>query len=259
MNKLDYICITCKHFLDRHDHIFRQHEKYLSDHFSLPHLVLDHDIDSGLAYTSHCYSPHLWERHMQCVLPFHAFNYLSIQSSVNATEVRNALVQGSETINNSVFYNSFAPRLLKPSEHSLIHKHYEALLIASSSSLSMLVIEDDALINSSSEVEHILMSLKSSDNEPLFVNLVPAPHCTGNPKPNTQLYPTSIAKSFTTGAYILSPAIAIKLVENFFPYSMPIDFHLQYLFKLLSVKGLTSSTLGINNGSQTSQMSSTIQ
>jgi len=254
-----YICITCRHFHDRHDHILRQHQAYLHEFFGLPHLLLDADIDNGLEYSCNGYSPSAWERDVGCILPFHEFNFFCFQNRFNGERLRYNLLHHDCRTEYFDLSRSMPKRPLKLAEHSLIHKHYIALCIARSRDVPTLIVEDDATISGLRQVKNILASIAIAEQEDVFINLVNAPHCWGKSFSDTNLYPVSIARTFTTGAYVVSPDTARKLVEGFFPYSLPIDFHLQRLFKILKIRGYTIGENGIENGSLISAVESTIQ
>lgn len=259
MNKKNYIVITCEHLHNRHDLVLQQHSKYLCSNFNPPHFMLRHDIKTGLCCTSKGYRPSLWSEHMNSVLPFHIFNCLCLKINEGGVRLRDQWSRGLIDCNIRNIRESMPPRFLKLAEHSLLHKHYEALILASFEHKPTLILEDDSLIMHSDLMDNVLKAVEIASHNPSYINMIGSPVVEREPKEGTELHKLTLAMSFTTGAYIVSPLVARELISEFFPYSLPIDFHLQYLFKKLKVRGYTIGSGGFTNGSLASQIKSTIQ
>lgn len=171
--------------------------------------------------------------------------------------MREKIKKGEENANVEELVKSFPTRELRLTEQSLLHKHYEALKIVATSDSPTLVIEDDALIYTDEQIDYIRKAIDVANKENVFVNLVNAPH-EKDQSTEGRLQELSIARSYTTGAYVVNPSVARDLLKIFFPYSLPIDFHYQYLFKKANIRGYSISKDGVLNGSLGKMMESTV-
>lgn len=259
MHLQDYLVITCANFFGRHRRIFHQHHQDLSSYFSIPKLVLEHDVSSGLPYASKDYIPSLWEHQIKYSLPLHLFNIsasgLPSQRCISPNFIHQYATNLSALNHPS---SCFPPRMLSLAEHSLLHKHYEALKICSHSLKPLLIIEDDAYLHPYCRLDLLIQHIENSNVTAGFTNLVAtAWHKSDSSTPYFKRF--GISRTNTTCAYVLSPEYARILLEAFFPYSLPIDFHYQHLFFKLGLPGFTVVNDFFVNGSCSGLIPSTIQ
>lgn len=258
---LNYAIATCKNFYDRHDHMLKIYRDYLSGYFGLPHLLLDHDIEDGLPFACSHYRPNLWKNHLALSFPIHAWNAYLAQPKPSygshACKSLNDVDSFGAFLNETNIANLFPVRHLSRAEHSLLHKHYDAICLASESSQPLLVLEDDIyLANQFNFIEELKAHIKNDLSIDLgFSNLLGI---------QDQLGPLEFkhlrrAVTNTTCAYIIHPELAGVLMEGFFPYSLPIDFHLQYLLTKYNASGSTVISSPFINGSNAGLLNSSIQ
>lgn len=258
MHSYDYLVITCSNFYSRHRRILYQHHQELSSYFNIPKFVLEHDISSGLPHACKDYIPSLWESQLRLSLPLHLLNVSvlgppQLDIGINYIQRYAAYLSDSKHL-----LPCFLPRILSLAEHSLLHKHYEALKLCSHSRKPLLILEDDAYVHPQARLDLLKQHIETHGASVGFINLVDA----GWYK-NTSSAPyfkrLGISRTNTTCAYVLSPEYARALLEAFFPYSLPIDFHYQYLFFKLGLPGYTVAADFFVNGSSSGLVSSTIQ
>jgi len=133
-------------------------------------------------------------------------------------------------------------RELKKGEISVLLKHYYAIsAIASQGEAYGLVAEDDIIGHEkTSSLFNELMQYLSTDCLD-YVDL--AGGCglleceVGSTFPRVEnLYLLDRPRTRTNACYIISKKLANKIANQFLPFSMPIDWHLQYLFNNLPFK-----------------------
>ena len=125
------------------------------------------------------------------------------------------------------------PRILKESEISLIYKHHTALLIASDNAEPTFILEDDALLESDTEIRLplILEEFKSSKLDYLdLAGGCDLPLQVNEKTSKTGITYLTIPRSRTTAAYLISPRAAQKLASSLFPVSLPLDWLFQATF-----------------------------
>lgn len=142
------------------------------------------------------------------------------------------------------------------SELSLLHKHYQFLKLASSQNYPSIVIEDDAWLENSNDVDHLMSKCDELDSDVGFLNLSLLNTAKQRAIPLDIIQPARIE---TTCAYCIHPQVAQYLVEKFFPFSLPIDFHLQHLFCKYNLKGIMTQKSCFLNLSNQNVIQSTIQ
>jgi len=260
MQKLDYSVTTCRRFYTRHDHIFRIHGTYLSSYFNFPRLHLEHDISAGLPFSCGLYRPSLWFDHLSVSYPIHAWNcYIGsqlrqFQMDAGTTE---EISRFSEFLALNEMEILFPMRHLKQEEHSLLHKHFFALKRAADICSPLMIIEDDIVVTKDQSSirllkNHIRYQLRGNVG---FTNLI------SNVRNGSSFsfVKRKKAVTFTTCAYVVTPEVARILVDGFFPYCLPIDFHLQYLLTKYEISGYNANNSCFGNGSTDGFCASSIQ
>jgi len=259
MESHNYLVITCANFYDRHRRIFCQHHQEFVGYFDIPMFVLEHDISSGLPHACKDYIPSLWESQIKYGLPVHLLNISALGSSPQRCVSPNFIQRYATCLSDSKEPTTcFPPRLLSLAEHSLLHKHYVALRICSHSRKPLLILEDDAYLHPQARLDLLTQHIDTLGASVGFTNLV----ATGWHKSFSSasyFKRLGISRTNTTCAYVLSPDCARVILEAFFPYSLPIDFHYQYLFFKLGLPGFTVAADFFVNGSSSGLMPSTIQ
>ena len=255
----NYVVITCSDFYERHRRIFRQHSKYLDRHFNFPHFLLQHDIADSLPHASREYQPYLWQKHLRHSLPLHVLNITTQDQNDRLCRDQLFLDRYAHILSNIQTQKLFEARPLSLAEHSLLHKHYCALHLCIENQRPLLIIEDDAYLDQDASLDKLVADAFSTTSSAGFYNLVA--NFTSTPKnANLPLFRFhSKARTNTTCAYVVFPELAIILVESFFPYSLPVDFHYQYLFFKLGLAGFSANHPIFINGSSEGLEKSSVQ
>ena len=258
MHSHDYLVITCANFYGRHRHIFCQHHQHLDSYFNIPKFILEHDISSGLPHACKNYIPSLWESQIKHSLPLHLLNIFASDATFHGCFSPDFVQRYATYLSDSNQPSFFPSRMLSLAEHSLLHKHYEALRICAHSFKPLLIIEDDAYLHPMSRIDLLIQHIENPSASVGFTNLV----ATGWYKSTSftsNFKRLGISQTNTTCAYVLSPEYARVLLKAFFPYSLPIDFHYQHLFFKLGLPGFTVANDFFINGSCSGLLASTIQ
>ena len=154
----------------------------------------------------------------------------------------------------------FPERALRHSEHSIVWRHYLSLKSYFDSEDSkdfLLVLEDDVYPGVDAHKVYGLLLRAKDHGSDTYVDLADAyipnrAHCSRT----ETIYFTRVGITRTASAYGLSRGAVGRILERFWPYSLPYDLHLQYLLWTLKVPGITSNLLisahGSKDGSHTS-------
>lgn len=248
--------VTCYKFVDRFTPFMIQYHSKLAQHFKPPKLILQCDIDDDLVFSLKYYKPTLWSEHLKCSRIIHDYNVF-INTENRLFNSREKILKYLTFIEENKRTNFYNARRLSSSEHSLLHKHYHALVYAANQEEPTLILEDDALLEKDSKVIHRLKkAMDKLCTKVGFLNLSKSFLLTGI---NAEEICTThqVARTDTTCAYAITSELARSLTENFYPYSLPIDFHLQYLFCRLRRSGYTTDSI-FQNGSLAGNFKSTI-
>lgn len=132
----------------------------------------------------------------------------------------------------------FPERGLRPSEMSLLWKHYHALKKVND--LPLLILEDDAelLPESLGTLDH---AARYSSEMNCFIDLGTMPGMESRGKYIEEfgfsLYLQAVGCTRTTVAAIWPPEVAKKVTDSYWPASLPADLHHQYLLTRLGING----------------------
>ena len=251
-----YKVITCKTYHKRHARIFEQHSN-LAKYFYWPQFILNYDISDGLPFACSNYKPSFWEEHISFAKSLHLLN---MQKNYHIDD--SFVVDFGQNLSS---FSGFEPRQLTQAEHSLLHKQYECLkLIANDPKISScLILEDDASIEQIHS-ESISKCLSSLNQEIGFINFTGIGNNFFDSKIMSNICKIKLiklrkAQIFTTCGFGVTSSVAKLLVDNFFPYALPVDFHIQHLLFKFGVKGYTSLEPVIMNRSLFGEEASSIQ
>jgi GR25 family glycosyltransferase involved in LPS biosynthesis len=250
--------ITCYRLVERFTTFMNQYHTSMSNTFKKPKLILGCDANSDLVFSMSDYRPALWDKHLQHSRAIHDYNvFIGQQGSIRSCSSKERLARYCNFIETNQQVNMYCPRHLSGSEHSLLQKHYQALLYASNQQAPTLVLEDDALLKvSSTDSLGLEQAMRSLCEEVGFINLSKT-YLSDSYYSEYQFRRHRVARTDTTCAYAITPRLARCLIESFYPYSLPIDFHLQYLFCRLSKSGYSTPSIFIN-GSLVGECKSTV-
>lgn len=257
-----YVVATCRSFHARHSLIFSQHNEKLSEKFDWPFFILDYDSCDFLESNQSEYLPALWTKQLANSYHIHLYNsiYNDPVFNISSRSIKQRYLQLCDL---AISSNLFPPRQLRLAEHSLLKKHYLALKFCVLKDQPLLVIEDDAIFNNDISIGFLDDSIKILNSTCGFLDLIGQPVAIkqGYSRPSHLISVVSlpVAMTNTTCAYVIHPNLAKTLCERFFPYSLPIDFHLQYLFCKLGLKGLTVTRPVFKNGTSIGKLASSVQ
>lgn len=237
MSSLDLICITQSHAYERHLSIFKLHSQICKQFGKAISLRLVSDTDS-FDCSKHLlsnYEHDVWSSCIDAISTILAGNIVAARHPYISTRGRSAWKkQLLLEINNLNTY--FAPRQLSFSEIDVACRHYSALQLASKSNNYSLILEDDA-IPKNNTFDFLSAFIASSGSPSLCSHLVFLDMCD---------YPSILdflgcsyftAVTRTLCAYVVSPRTATLLLQNFSPFSLPVDLHFQYILSKLSHPG----------------------
>ena len=224
----DLAIITCKSTYNRVAGLLRNLHS-LTNTGTLRHIYIVLQSDVGFI-NDEVFDEIHWDDHISKIAPILALNIRECLGINHGSLL--SLIDHSSTIH-------FPSRLLKPSERSLVWKHYNALTKVSE--LPILVLEDDAEFNEACLLD-LCISARIALEKSLFVDLGIMP---GMSSRGTRLVQNQFSYSMqliactrTTVASMWPPLIAQKIVESYWPCSLPADLHHQYLLSKLRVPGI---------------------
>ena len=261
------LVITCVDFHQRHEFIFKQYYQRLAAEIERPRFILDFDKNSHLPFAGKEYCPGLWLKHLAFAAPLHINNIRNSMKEFNPESIEEYVLDYANFLAENPINVILPERLLTLPEHSLLHKHFMALSIIANSSSDYIVMEDDAILSDCSFSGEVSLAVSSlSELSDGFLNLCfssnqfsPFRKQKKKGSNNSMIVYNSKAVTNTTCAYCITPKMAKFLISNFFPYSLPIDFHLQYLFYRYRVSGLSVTKPIFLNGSAIGTLKTTIQ
>lgn len=130
-----------------------------------------------------------------------------------------------------------AARLLTNGEQSVLMKHFYALAcIANGSSAFGLIAEDDILIHKTSATQFKYIIEEAISRGASYVDL--AGGCGLHALPmshGSNLARVVPPRTRTNACYLVSKKYARAIINRFFPYCFPIDWHLQYILLSLDI------------------------
>ena len=135
----------------------------------------------------------------------------------------------------------FPPRRLKAAEKSLLLKHYKALSIGTNMSL---ILEDDARFkNESNDLDSLLEVIRYAETTESFLDFGEYPGLQSRGSQvfisnDIAVYQLPVACTRTTVAYALPIHVRRRMIECYWPCSLPADLHHQYLLNKLRIPGL---------------------
>ena len=157
----------------------------------------------------------------------------------------------------------FKPRVLNPAEISLSLKHFHALGEIKKSNRPALVLEDD-VISKPNSYELIQQSFELCSKSYDYIDL--GGGCDLHPlkkelpiKNYNNFASLSLARTRTTAGYMISSDAADILHDGIIPFTMPVDWQYNYLFKKNNFKVAWSDPPAFIHGSQDIYYKSSIQ
>jgi hypothetical protein len=233
---VDIHIITCTITSKRLENLLQSLQPLLNaDIVDTIRLICKYDIQ----YTQGDFAESLWLKHVRDIYPILARNAAETiirNDNINGKQglLRHLISQEAETL--------FPSRQLRPSEMSLLCKHYESLRVASK---PVLTLEDDAEL----DPEHFQYLRELLDNVDAlgFVDLgyYPGLQARGRYIPinnNHGVYSTRVALTRTTLATIMSYDTIKKLRNIYWPCALPADLHFQRLLYSATIKGCWSES-----------------
>ena len=243
-NQIFFAVVTCKSYVDRHILQLNHWSKYLKESLDLPFFIYENDVDDlPFRYEPFC-QPKMWSKHIKYGSQIFLKN-ISDCSALNIKEIKKVDLE-----------DLFPERDLRQAEISLLHKHYKFLNLAANMKYPSLVVEDDAWLEEPNDLRYLIAKCSSLTPEVGFLNLSLLDSARQRLIPSDEIQPARIE---TTCAYCIHPKLAQFLIDKFFPYSLPIDFHLQHLFCKYNIKGLMTKKGCFLNLSNKNIIKSTIQ
>ena len=236
--------ITCRKYINRHTLQLKHWSRYLKNVFNMPYFIYENDVDDLPYFKYPYYDEGEWDQHIK-----HG-QEIFIRNIADCSSLDNKYLNSLE------LSSLFPKRKLKEAEVSLLHKHYKFLKLASSQKYPSLVIEDDAWLENANDIGCLISKCSKLNPDVGFLNLSLLDSTRRRVIPLHSIQPARIE---TTCAYCIHPQIAKVLVERFFPYSLPIDFHLQHLLCKYALKGLMTQKACFLNLSNRNYVQSTIQ
>lgn len=261
--KITLICITQTSNFDRHANIFKTFSALNSafgNQLDL-HLIYDQDTKDLNLNWNKSYAPNLWRSHIEEI----AFLLLPNMLSSNNSQFGN-LKSVNWKLRSLDFLGSldslFKTRPLSIAESDILKKHWLALSVASNENCLSLVLEDDSIFNESipDTLRMLLNAFQSDTRQKLYVDLCNYPSFIDFYESDKHLFDLKIAITRTLCAYLISPAMAKILINNFTPFSLPVDLHYQYIFSKLKVDGkAVRKESCFSNGSHSGHFKTSIQ
>lgn len=248
---MDIHIITCRQTIERLPKLF-QNLKPLLGHSSINIVRIIRKCDIG-CFDPEQFSNGLWSQHLSYIRHILALNIrdsraeLSRYSSINIIKALDL----SESL--------FQERNLRPSEMSLLLKHYHSLTFITSPTL---VLEDDARL-CIDNIEYLFGLERLCLEEEAYIDLGFYPGLDKRGKATNNIggfcYRSPVAMTRTTTAAIISPGLAVKLLQEFWPCALPADLHYQYLFAKLHINGIWPSCKVFTGASTEGEIPSVIQ
>jgi hypothetical protein len=181
-----------------------------------------------------------WAERLPTIIPTLAANVWAIRdNSASYTDLLTSSSLYFETSDDIPVW--MKPRKLKNGEKSVLLKHFYALgSIANGNNLHGIIAEDDIMSTSESKelLDRALIVTRECGYD--YVDLAGGAGMHPEPSPGSGLMENialiTPARTRTNACYLVSRKYAEVVVNNFFPLVFPIDWHLQYIFKIFPPK-----------------------
>lgn len=192
----------------------------------------------------------LWPSHVQIIYPI-------LSRNIRAVHPGKFSILQLIDMQPDIF---FPARHLTAAELSLLCKHRCSLANVTNPTL---ILEDDAILELYM-IDYLLTLISYSSQHDTFIDLGSMNGLSaigrriqiGN---NYNAYFSHIGLTRTTGAFIVTPLVAAKLLKNYEPISLPADLHHQYLLCVQGIPGIWPDRLIFKNISGSSDCPSAIQ